>query len=91
MDADCDGSVDRVVERRVCAAGEAHVGNSKIACLVLIDHPVDALDDVGGRSRVRAVEHSDGHDGDALSHTVGLGPNQASGDGAVTGAVLGAG
>ena len=91
VNASVDGCLDGGVQGTAATAGEAHVGDCEIARLMLVDHPIDAFDDVGGGPGIGAVEDTDRHDGGLFGHAVG-GPADESGrDRAVTGAVVGAG
>jgi hypothetical protein len=81
---------DGVVKGRAATAGETHVGNSQLTRLMMIDHPVDAFDDIRIRTRIGAVEHPNGYEGDAFGDAVGSGTDESRRHGAVAGAVIGA-
>lgn len=91
MDACVDGCLDGGVQGTAATAGEAHVGDCEIARLMLVDHPVDALDDVGGGPGIGAVEDTDRHDGGLFGDAVGSATDESGRDRSVTGAVVGAG
>src|SRR5699024_10085950 len=75
--ASFDAGLDRVVDRLVNAATEAHVRHGR--AVSVLSNPVDAVDNLLGRAGAVVVKHADTNDGRGLRQTV-LGASRGTRD-----------